>query len=78
MIVDQQSAGSPARSGAFSIKTEMKSGGRFVPRSDVFGSRSNEKSFDTVKVSFDRRSVYDNSMPRGTPRQLVAEGCTAQ
>jgi hypothetical protein len=50
--------------------TEMKSGGRFVPPSYVFGSRSNEKSFDTVKGLFDRWRVYNNNARHPDPVRL--------
>lgn len=48
-------------------------GGRYVPPSYVFNSRSNEASFDSLKGKLDSWALYNNNVPRGSSPHLVAK-----
>jgi predicted ABC-type ATPase len=48
--------------------------GRYVPINVILGSRTNEKTFDTVKPSFSRWAVYDNNTPGGKPKLVAQSG----
>lgn len=61
---------SPVTSAVRSVKRFMATG-RYIPPSVSFNSRTNEKTFDTLRPLLDKWAIYDNN---GDKSRLVARG----
>lgn len=65
---------SPQEAAGRAVNRFLKGGvnGRYVPIEVVLGSRTNERTFDAMKPSFERWAIYDNNGSHGP--LLVAHG----